>query len=292
MTRGLTSAISVSSHGRHARDLAGVRLLVNAPLAARLPLEMLDDVGDVDRARDRCPRRRARGRAACRRARRTDGRSRSSSIARLLADEHQLGLARALRRTPSACRVFHRSQRAAVLAPRATVERLATGVGAVGGIERLRAVGSGRRSLRHLRLQRAATATLRRRPCTFVRFIALPRSAAASSSSLAPRQRQQIDARPRPRAAATPDRPRRGADRVPRTDFLADVAAVDVRADAARDARRESRRDARSSDTKCSASSRARRARRAPASDTPRGTACTCRTDRATARRPRAAGCR
>ena len=30
-------------------DLAGVRLLVDAPLAARLPLEVLDDVGDVDR---------------------------------------------------------------------------------------------------------------------------------------------------------------------------------------------------------------------------------------------------
>src|SRR5207244_8109759 len=31
------------------RNLAGVRFLVNASLAARLPLEVLDDVGDEDR---------------------------------------------------------------------------------------------------------------------------------------------------------------------------------------------------------------------------------------------------
>ena len=54
MTRGLTSAISVSSHGRQAAISPRVRLLVDPALAARLPLEVLDDVGDVDRPRDRC----------------------------------------------------------------------------------------------------------------------------------------------------------------------------------------------------------------------------------------------
>src|SRR5947209_18930255 len=36
---------------RRSSDLAGVGLLVDAPLAARLPLEVLDGVGDVDVAR-------------------------------------------------------------------------------------------------------------------------------------------------------------------------------------------------------------------------------------------------
>ena len=71
-TRGFTSAISVSSHGRQARDLAGVRLRVDAPLAARLPFEVFDDVGHVDVATVDARPLPALGRAACRPVRRKD----------------------------------------------------------------------------------------------------------------------------------------------------------------------------------------------------------------------------
>src|SRR5438093_2038706 len=74
------------------RNLAGVRFLVNASLAARLPLEVLDDVGDVDRgAIDAGVLERAieqlAGRSDERMSREVFG------IARLLADEHELSFA-------------------------------------------------------------------------------------------------------------------------------------------------------------------------------------------------------
>src|SRR5438034_9884676 len=68
-------------------DLPGVRLLVDAALAARLPLEVLDDVGDVDprpvdaRFDQRLVEQSAGG---------TDERAANEilAVARLLADEH------------------------------------------------------------------------------------------------------------------------------------------------------------------------------------------------------------
>jgi len=44
---GWIREISASSHGRQAAISAAVRLGVNPPLAARLPLEVLHRVGDV-----------------------------------------------------------------------------------------------------------------------------------------------------------------------------------------------------------------------------------------------------
>ena len=49
-TAGATSAISASSHGLHAAHLAPPRRLVDAARAARLPLEVLDGVGQEDLA--------------------------------------------------------------------------------------------------------------------------------------------------------------------------------------------------------------------------------------------------
>ena len=103
IARGLTSAISVSSHGRQAAISRGVRLLVDAPLAARLPLEVLHDVGDVDGgAIDAGLRERAVEQLAGRADERMAGEI--FRVARLLADQHQLGACAALRRTPSASR--------------------------------------------------------------------------------------------------------------------------------------------------------------------------------------------
>src|SRR5581483_5725678 len=74
------------------RDLRRVRFLVNAALAARLPFEMLDDVGDVDRrAIDAGVDERAIEQLAGRADERVAGEV--FLIARLLADQHQLGLA-------------------------------------------------------------------------------------------------------------------------------------------------------------------------------------------------------
>ena len=138
----------------------------------------------------------------------------------------------------------------------------------------------------------SATATLRRKPCTLVRFIGLPRSAAVQLlvSSFAPASsrstRSQAGARlpRRSRPSAAPSRSR---------DTLPGRCRSRRRASRSRrDAPRGCRRAARSSGRRCSGSSRARRARRSPASGRLRCTACTCRTDPAPAHRPRAAGCR
>src|SRR3954470_23659276 len=69
-------------------DLAGARLLVNAPLAARLPLEMLHDVGDIN---DRAIDARIGERAIEEFAGRTDERVAAHvlGVPWLLADEHQ-----------------------------------------------------------------------------------------------------------------------------------------------------------------------------------------------------------
>ena len=106
-----------------------------------------------------------------------------------------------------------------------------------------------------------ATDTLRRKPCAFVRCIGLPLSASTSSSSerLTRVRRSTRSHAGRGCQAGSSDR---GARCVPRADLLADVAAVDVRADAGAKRRRGFRRAARSSGTRCSASSRARPARR------------------------------
>ena len=75
-------------------DLAGARLLVDAPLAARLPVEMLHDVRDVDIARGRCPPA-ASARSSSLPAGPTNGWPLEIFlIAGLFADEHQLGTAR------------------------------------------------------------------------------------------------------------------------------------------------------------------------------------------------------
>ena len=101
-------------------------------------------------------------------------------------------------------------------------------------------------------------------PATFVRRIGLPRSA---RPQLIVAHRRETSASPT-RSQAGTRLPRRivgtRRDRVPRADLLADIAAVDVGSRRRPRARRESRRGARWSDTKCSASSRARPARRAP----------------------------
>src|SRR5207248_7188824 len=76
------------------RDLARVRLLVDAALAARLPLEVLDDVGHVD---GRSIDARFTERAIEQLARRSDERvpAQVFVVPRLLADEHQLRFLRA-----------------------------------------------------------------------------------------------------------------------------------------------------------------------------------------------------
>src|SRR3954454_7870567 len=76
-------------------DLAGVRFLVDAPLAARLPLEVFDDVRDVDRgaidagvlerAIEQLPRWTDEGMAG-----------KVLRVTRLLAHEHQPSFGRAL----------------------------------------------------------------------------------------------------------------------------------------------------------------------------------------------------
>ena len=76
-------------------DLAGVRLLVDAPLAARLEFEMLDRVGDVDAgAVDAGLGKRAVEQLAGRADERPAGEI--LLIAGLLADEHERRVARAL----------------------------------------------------------------------------------------------------------------------------------------------------------------------------------------------------
>ena len=71
--RGRTTAISAVEPGLAGAHLAGVRLLVDAPLPPRLPLEVLHGVGDVDRAPVDARPRRARDRGGVRPGRRTAG---------------------------------------------------------------------------------------------------------------------------------------------------------------------------------------------------------------------------
>ena len=179
MARGLTSAISVSSQGRHAAISAGVRFLVDAPLPARFPLEVFHDVRDVDAGsidagvRERTVQQLAGG-PDKRMARQV------FLIARLLADEHQLGLARAFAED-RLCPEFPEIAAAAVLGRLADLrERRALG----DELSRAADRAFGHRPPLVAAILSRATATLRRRPCTFVRRIGLPRSAAASSSSL------------------------------------------------------------------------------------------------------------
>ena len=114
------------------------------------------------------------------------------------------------------------------------------------------------------------------------RVMALPVSAAGSSASDSAADRRAAARQGRPRLPLRIGRDQRRL--VPRTDVLADVAAVDVAPDGVGDARRDRAFAARSSGRTGSASRRARTARRWRRSDTRRGTACTCRTDRAPAR--------
>ena len=92
---GSTSSISLSSQCRQAATSLLRRRLVDAALAAQLELEVLDRVGDVDASRGRCRSRRARGRTADRPGRRRGARQ-VFLVARLLADEHQARVRRAL----------------------------------------------------------------------------------------------------------------------------------------------------------------------------------------------------
>jgi hypothetical protein len=76
--------------GAARRDLARVGFLVNAPLAARFPLEVLDDVGHIHGSPiDRHLREHAIQELACRSDKGTAGEI--FGVARLLADQHQLG---------------------------------------------------------------------------------------------------------------------------------------------------------------------------------------------------------
>ena len=98
------------------RDLTPARLLVDAPLAARLPLEVLDDDSSGRRRRLHDPRfgerlaEKAAGGADERPAREV------LAIARLLADEHRAAPASGPRRTRSAC-PSSRAGRPCTLAP-------------------------------------------------------------------------------------------------------------------------------------------------------------------------------
>src|SRR5262249_46373801 len=75
-------------------DLRSVRLLVNPPLPARFPFEMLYDIGDVDTvAIDARLLERTVEQAAGRTHERPTGQI--FGVARLLADQHQLGAGRA-----------------------------------------------------------------------------------------------------------------------------------------------------------------------------------------------------
>src|SRR5438093_10521924 len=80
--------------GAAGRNLGRVGLLMNPALAARLPLEVLHDVGDVDRsAIDARSFERAIEQLACGADEWTPGEI--FGVARLLAHQHQLGLTRA-----------------------------------------------------------------------------------------------------------------------------------------------------------------------------------------------------
>ena len=95
IARGFTSWISVSSHGRHAAISEALGLLVDAALAARLPLEVLHHIGDVDgRAIDPSFGERLVEQLPGRADERMTGQV--FLIAGLLADEHQPRARRAL----------------------------------------------------------------------------------------------------------------------------------------------------------------------------------------------------
>ena len=218
------------------RDLAGVRLLVDAPLAARLPLEVLDDVGDVDlRAVD--PR--LRERPIEQRAGRTDERMAAQilGVARLLADEHQRRRRRAFAEdglrgalVEVACGAVLAAARTAASVGRSGMSSAAS-FGDVSASRRqdeiLRSPG--------LSVVRERDREIATQPCHL-------RAAHRASPHGVPQlivviRRASVETLASVHAGrgCQAGSLERGGDLIPRTDFLADVAAVDVRADGRRE---------------------------------------------------------